>query len=169
MPFPPARGSLARAALAALSLSIAACAGGVQPSPWTEPAAEPRAQVEGEKSLGRLEGTWVPVAVERDGQAVPVGEWPHLRWKFAEGAAVVTSAGVSGGPPATRQWRAYVDRREEPWFLDLEDAEHRALGFAAVYKFDGDSLVVCWNEGRLRPRSFDTRGTGATRVTFARE
>lgn len=157
----------ARAALVPLLWLLApACSAPTRLSPGTHPTAETTTQ---KKPLGRLEGVWVPTAVERDGRAVAADEWEHLRWEFRGTKAVITSAGPGGGPPAIREWAVYLDQREEPWFLDLEDPENPPAGFAAVYRFDGESLVVCFNAGRLRPRSFETRGTGATRVTFRRE
>jgi uncharacterized protein (TIGR03067 family) len=153
---------LVRAALVSFLWLPAACSGPAHLSPGTTRTV----QTTGEKKpLGRLNGVWTPVAVERDGCALEEDRWEHRRWEFTGSKVVITCAGVGGRAPVIREWPVYLDHREEPWFMDLEDSESPLTGFAAIYRFDGESLVVCWNVGRLRPSSFATN-TGATRVTF---
>jgi RNA polymerase sigma factor (sigma-70 family) len=106
------------------------------------------------QDLDRLQGTWVIVSSEVDGQKDNFGE---LRLTFAGDR--VTYHSTKGEESAPLRLNASATPKE----IDI-DFEGGTL--PGIYEIEGNRLKWCWSKGHRRPASFDTAAPGSDILTF---
>jgi uncharacterized protein (TIGR03067 family) len=106
------------------------------------------------KELKRLEGTWLLVSAERNGQEAPKEALTDSRLvmqgdKFTIHQAGGTFEGTIGLDP-TRKPKAYDARATR---------DGRKVSTLGIYEIDDDTLRICYTpEGGQRPKEFATKG-----------
>jgi len=119
--------------------------------------------------LKQLQGKWVSVSQESGGKQEKESDWVQKAWEFKGNEVTVTIAGIGGRPDSTLTFELEIEPTKNPAQMDLK-AKNPKFGFTAVYKIDGDNLVVCWNAGREnRPAKLETTKNDVyTLITFKR-
>jgi uncharacterized protein (TIGR03067 family) len=106
----------------------------------------------------RLQGTWVLVSAEEDGQEVPreAIEAGSSRITF-KGSDYIDSSRASGDEVIQRgTFRLDASRR--PKELDL--VPDRGAAFHMIYNLDGDTLKIATSlDGKARPKDFKSTNT----------
>jgi uncharacterized protein (TIGR03067 family) len=96
----------------------------------------------------RIQGTWRPVRIETLGYRADEDSGVRKLLIF-EGDRVTTPGG------STCRFR--LDPLKEPKELDLLEANTDSAQFHAIFTFEGNQLVICFNTCLSpRPRSFTT-------------
>lgn len=119
------------------------------------------------KELARLDGEWVMVSGERDGQALPE-EYVKTATRVArDGVSTVTIAGM-----VVMKSKYTIDPTKKPKAIDFEATEGEAAGkkIQAIYELDGDTLKFCLSASdRDRPTDFTAKdGSGRTLSVWKR-
>src|SRR5262249_26169293 len=114
----------------------------------------------------KLQGTWVVVSCEGDGEKVPkeILEKEVVRFVIGPDTITIKVDGESKGED-----RYTLNPNADPKTIDLSDTEGRkALG---IYSLEGDKLRICWTErGKARPTEFATKpGSGFDLFVLKRE
>jgi uncharacterized protein (TIGR03067 family) len=114
----------------------------------------------------KLEGTWVVVSCEAEGEKVPeiILRKEVVRF-IIRGDTIALK--VDGEPKGEDRFR--LDPKACPKTIDLNGKEgQRALG---IYSLEGDHLRICWTErGKTRPAAFATQaGSGFDLFVLVRE
>src|SRR5262245_27699684 len=103
----------------------------------------------GAKDEQALEGLWQAVDLQANGQKAPAEEVKEIQIQI-KGEQLVIG-------PSTRKHKLAIDPDAKPKTLDLTPYDGPAKGkklSCAIYKLDGDKLVICLNEegeGKKRP------------------
>jgi uncharacterized protein (TIGR03067 family) len=128
-------------------------------------AAEARKQSKAD--LEKMQGTWVRVNMELDGNPFPL----EGVWTASYSGDVLTLA-IDGKVYRTGAI-VTLDTRQTPKAVNTWDAEgpFKDKTLPGIYEIDGDKLRVCFaNPGDARPTEFTTKkGTGFLYVEFKRE
>jgi uncharacterized protein (TIGR03067 family) len=114
----------------------------------------------------KLQGTWVVVSCEVEGEKVPEEILRKEVVRFIIRADTIALR-VDGEPKGEDRFR--LDPKACPKTIDLTTKEgHRALG---IYSLEGDQLRICWTErGKTRPATFATwPGSGFDLFVLQRE
>jgi uncharacterized protein (TIGR03067 family) len=119
------------------------------------------------KELARLEGEWVMVSGERDGQALPE-EYVKTATRVAkDGVSTVTIAGM-----VVMKSKYTIDPTKKPKAIDFEATEGEAQGkkIQGIYELDGDTLKFCLAASdKDRPTDFTAKeGSGRTASVWKR-
>jgi uncharacterized protein (TIGR03067 family) len=112
--------------------------------------------------LQRLEGVWVPVAVEADGkkiegEALKRPEWRDLPFSVKDGKMSLSVQGK------THPTDLQIGLTRKPKTMDciFTEAELKGTVDRRLYRLDGDILTICCDTVRptQRPAAFSSRGT----------
>lgn len=98
----------------------------------------------------KLNGAWLPVKQELGGRTQPETSFSEQRLVIRDSIYTFTAESVDKGMVK------YGDGR-----MDIYGKEGVNIGkhFAAIYKFENDQLVICYNlKGDGYPEAFDTKG-----------
>jgi uncharacterized protein (TIGR03067 family) len=119
-----------------------------------------------EKELRKLEGTWMLIGVEADGERTPGDTVKEYRVTI-EGTSYLTTT-----PKEKRRGTLAIDPTRKPRTMDITIIEGLEKGHTqhAIYELDGDTLRICGaSPGKDRPTDFETKGrTGWTLLLLKR-
>ena len=119
------------------------------------------------KELAQLEGEWVMVSGERDGQALPEEYVKSATRVAKDGVSTVTIAGM-----VVMKSKYTIDPTKKPKAIDFEPTEGESEGkkIQAIYELDGDTLRFCLApSGKDRPTEFTAKeGSGRTMSVWKR-
>ncbi len=110
---------------------------------------------EQKKEIELLQGTWVVVAQEADGQSRPESQFkPFNDWMLFEGTTLRRRQTAPDGKDVGEEVRYTVDPTKSPKTIDLTQFGRTAFG---VYELSGDTLKLCVsNNAAPRPTGFTT-------------
>ena len=119
------------------------------------------------KELAQLEGEWVMVSGERDGQTLPE-EYVKTATRVAkDGVSTVTIAGM-----VVMKSKYTIDPTKKPKAIDFEATEGEAAGkkIQGIYELDGDTVKFCVAApDKDRPTEFTAKeGSGWTMSVWKR-
>jgi uncharacterized protein (TIGR03067 family) len=100
-----------------------------------------------------LDGTWIPVTAELDGQLLPDDSLRAMKLYLA-GNKYVAKVGV-----VTDQGMLRLDAKKIPGTMDIigADGPNEGRTIHAIYELRGDRLTVCYAlQGDARPLEFKT-------------
>jgi RNA polymerase sigma-70 factor (ECF subfamily) len=106
-----------------------------------------------------IQGTWIPVSGEQDGEPLPKEKYKQGKLVFSEDkfSLQVLEMGQA------REGTFALDPEKQPNEIDLTFGDTTRMG---IYKLEGKKLTLVMSE-RGRPSDFDS--TGATMVTFEKK
>jgi uncharacterized protein (TIGR03067 family) len=114
------------------------------------------------KDLAALQGTWTVVTVEEAGKKAPQERVEKMRVVIKESTMTIQEEKASG----TRDERATfkLNLATKPKSMDIMPtwsenglSKEAAKPILGIYEVDGDSLKICWVEGKAeRPTKFAT-------------
>jgi uncharacterized protein (TIGR03067 family) len=126
------------------------------------------------EELARLDGEWRVVALESSGASVPADRLKDHRLVI-KGDAFVASRPRDDAPEETvrQEGTLTVDPTASPRTLDIVLKPEGGLGAPrtqrAIYKLEGDRLIVCSaRPGGDRPSGFDGKARSVTLMTLTR-
>lgn len=117
-------------------------------------ADNPKADV-GKKELQKLQGTWVAVSREENGQRVPPEELKHITVSFRGDKFTVRR-----GDKVIQAGTQKLDPTKKPKTLDATatEGEDKGTTLLGIYELKGDTLRVCFAaKGKSRPTEFKTK------------
>lgn len=117
-------------------------------SPAGDPAAADRE---------KLRGTWTPAAIERDGKRAGPGDadFENFKGQLFTFDAEKLAFKIPGGVGGDATYR--LDPSADPKGIDLTGVGSKSTT-KAIYKFDGDALILCRAEpDAARPTEFKTK------------
>ncbi|QEG30224.1 ECF RNA polymerase sigma factor SigE [Gemmata obscuriglobus] len=115
--------------------------------------------------FGDLQGRWVVVAMEGDGEKVPADVLEGMRWAI-KGDQITASQPRSTGKMAFK-----LNPDKTPKEIDLTSLDGTLKGTTSpgIYELDGPKLRVCFGE-KVRPTTFATaQGDGRTMIALEKE
>lgn len=121
---------------------------------------------EAKKDLEKLQGEWVIVSAERDGQPAPKEETASLKRTVKGDEYTVTRNGETIGKGKYR-----MDPTKKPKSIDAitksEDGEEITL--QGIYEFEGETYKVCFAmPGHPRPTDFKTSENSGRTLTVSK-
>ena len=120
------------------------------------------------KDLAALQGTWILVAMETEGDAVPAEEFKGWRAVY-EGDAVTLMSETE----VRRRAITTLDPSRSPKAINTwdQDGPYDDRTVPGIYELKGDSLKLCFaRPGDQRPTEFTTKkGTGFLLVVYERK
>jgi uncharacterized protein (TIGR03067 family) len=119
------------------------------------PAPVPRDSTAGDQK--KVQGTWRIVRMEEDGRAAPLPPSSSPIVTITRDRFVIKEGGRQEDVLFT------LNGRKRPKHITLRDKGKEIPG---VYKFAGDTFVICFSHGGVgpRPKDFNTRGVKNCRV-----
>jgi uncharacterized protein (TIGR03067 family) len=96
----------------------------------------------------KLQGTWVAVSIERDGEKHFQGDVASYRLTFAGDR--LTFHSKNGDKVAPYR----LDPTQKPKAIDIDYEE--GITTQGIYELTGDRLKLCYTKGGERPAGFDT-------------
>lgn len=100
-----------------------------------------------------LDGTWIPVAAELDGQPLAAESLRNMKL-FLVGNKYVARVGI-----VTDQGEVKLGSGTKPGTMDITGTggPNEGKTIRAIYELSGDRLTVCYAlDGRARPQDFRT-------------
>jgi uncharacterized protein (TIGR03067 family) len=132
-------------------------------------AADEPATAAGE-DIRQMQGEWIVVSSERDGQAAPEREIASIRRKVSGKTIEVELAGQEGIVTLTSDFT--LDATKDPKTIDVvrKDGPSQGVPTLAIYELkDGELRICSAPPGQPRPTSFETKpGTGHTMTVWKR-
>jgi uncharacterized protein (TIGR03067 family) len=120
------------------------------------------------KDLGTLDGDWVMVSGERDGQAIPDEYLKKGKRVFKDGEVTVTL-----GDMLLMTAKVSLDPGKKPKTIDYDvsDGFFKGRKQLGIYEIDGDTAKFCFtNPDKERPIDFTAKpGSGRTLSVWKRE
>jgi uncharacterized protein (TIGR03067 family) len=119
------------------------------------------------KELEKFQGKWVPVSTTIDGEALEEDELKHK-------SLVFKGEKLTGMYKDKKRWTASVkiDPSKNPARIDTtaEDGPRKGGTSKGIYKFDGDTLTICFVlDSKDRPTEFASRpGSGTLLIVHKR-
>jgi uncharacterized protein (TIGR03067 family) len=118
-------------------------------------------------ALNGLDGTWQAEEAELAGKKWPDEVTKSIQLVITKGKYLVKTA--EGDDRGTVQYMP----DQKPSAMDITGTEgpNKGKRFLAIYKLDGDKLVVCYDlTGKARPQEFKTQaGTAMFLVTYRKQ
>ena len=110
----------------------------------------------------KLQGEWACVAAEVQGKPWPKAE-KMAKWRMAVEGDIWTRT-FDDGHKSTCRIR--INPTKSPKHMDLYNMEFDPRYFGndptkAIYKWDGETLVICLGEWQKRPTEFESKKVGA--------
>jgi uncharacterized protein (TIGR03067 family) len=97
-------------------------------------------------------GEWAPVSAVIAGQATPVPKGSQITFSRDRKCT------IKDGMAASIDLTYTADAKKQPAEIDVSDADARAGAsvLKGIYKFDGDTLLICISLGGDRPKTFES-------------
>jgi uncharacterized protein (TIGR03067 family) len=137
--------------LAAVALALA-----FAPAPFPRPTRRDTK----ESDLTKMQGRWVRVKMT-------IGGRPG-----AQNTPVTVAGERMQFPAADDAWTITLDVTKRPKQIDLRRISNPKQMFRGVYRFDGDTLTICWRmspEEKQRPTEFSEGGEGVWFQVYKRQ
>ena len=119
------------------------------------------------KDMAQLEGEWVMVSGERDGQSLPEDYVKTAARVAKDGVSTVTIGGM-----VVMKSKYTIDPSKKPKAIDFEALEGEAKGdkLHGIYELDGDTVRFCLAPAdKARPTEFSAKeGSGRTMSVWKR-
>jgi uncharacterized protein (TIGR03067 family) len=117
--------------------------------------------------LKKMEGTWLPTAVELGGQKWSEEQMKVIKLVIADGKYTVTVSGKDD------KGTLKIDPSAKPATMDIVGTDGPNMGktFPAIYELSGDTLKICYGlDVKNRPSKFETTPqTALFLVTYKRQ
>ena len=133
-------------------------------------AAEPAKETAPQKAdLAALNGTWLMIAAEEDGQKTPAAEQKKLdiHPSLKDGKYTITTAGET-----TETGTFVIDATQKIRTVDVisGDGPMKDKKIQGIYKLDVDTLTLCYDlSGESRPTTFGSKaGTSLLLAVYSR-
>lgn len=98
----------------------------------------------------KLNGTWIPVKEEMAGNTLPPAAYQEQKLIINDTTYIMTAESIDKGAVQAKDGKMDIYGR---------GGVNKGKHFTAIYKFENDQLVVCYNlTGTNYPESFDTKG-----------
>ena len=110
----------------------------------------------------KLNGTWVPVKLEIDGNPLPPATFEKQKLIINDTAYTFIAESVDKG---------IISYKDGKMDIYGKDGVNAGRHITAIYKFENDQLVICYNlAGDKYPEAFETKGKSTYFLaTFKRE
>ncbi|HYV38585.1 MAG TPA: sigma-70 family RNA polymerase sigma factor, partial [Gemmataceae bacterium] len=126
------------------------------------PAAPPVATQDDavKKDLQALQGTWLAVIVERNGEKAPEDALKNVKVVIKEDKIVFNLDSDNRNPPFKTTFK--IDPSKKPKAMDIspEEGPQEGVSVPAIYELDGDALKICLDDRKgtsdKRPTEFKT-------------
>jgi uncharacterized protein (TIGR03067 family) len=126
-----------------------------------------RAGADEKSELKKMEGTWLPTAVQLSGQNWSDEQVKTLKLVIADGKFTVTVSGQDD------KGNLKLDPNAKPAAMDIvgTDGPNKGRTIPAIYELSGDTLKICYGLGvETRPTQFESKpGTRILLITYKRE
>jgi uncharacterized protein (TIGR03067 family) len=98
----------------------------------------------------KLNGTWVPVKLEINGQLLPPESFEKQKLIINDSAYTFIAESVDKGVVTSKDNKLDIYGR---------DGVNKGKHFTAIYKFENEQLIICYNlAGDVYPATFETTG-----------
>ncbi len=98
----------------------------------------------------KLNGTWVPVKLEINGEQLPAASFEKQKLIISDSVYTFIAESVDKG---------VVKYTGDKMDIYGRDGVNKGKHFTAIYKFDNEQLVICYNlTGDAYPATFETKG-----------
>lgn len=110
----------------------------------------------------QLNGTWVPVKLEIDGNALPPATFEKQKLIINDTAYTFIAESIDKG---------IISYKDGKMDIYGKDGVNAGRHITTIYKFENDQLVICYNlAGDKYPEAFETKGKPSYFLaTFKRE
>ncbi|MFL5243989.1 MAG: TIGR03067 domain-containing protein [Gemmataceae bacterium] len=127
------------------------------------------AKEDAKKEMDKLQGEWVMVSSERNGEAMPAEELKTLKRAIKGDEFTVFRDGQ-----ALVKGKFAVDPTKTPKTIDImfSEGENKDKPLLGIYEIDGDTQKVCYGApgNKDRPKEFSSKGDkGVTLSVWKRE
>jgi len=98
----------------------------------------------------KLNGTWIPVKLEMNGQLLPPASFEKQKLIINDSAYTFIAESVDKG---------VVTSKDDKLDIYGRDGVNKGKHFTAIYKFENEQLIICYNlSGDVYPATFETTG-----------
>ena len=122
------------------------------------------------KEIEKLQGKWVLVAVEREGEKVPEGAFKEEKITLAIAGDNLSFSRTRKGEKKNFDNGSYeiVDAGAKPKKIDLTGLPKPDVTMPGIYELDGNTLKICVGESK-RPTEFASKPGSKTGVLVLRK
>ncbi len=118
--------------------------------------------------LDKLQGTWVLVAMETEGEEVPAEGFKDWTAEYRENKVILRAADT-----VRRRGIVTLDPSRDPRAINTwdQDGPYEDRTVPGIYRIDGDTLKLCFaRPGEERPKEFTTKqGSGFLFCVYKRK
>jgi uncharacterized protein (TIGR03067 family) len=109
------------------------------------------------QDLKQLQGEWIVVAAERDGNKLPEESAKNMQLVIKDDTIEI-SEDKTAENPRVEIATLVLDPSKKPKQLDVKPTPKDAKPAYGIYELNGDNLKLCWaREGQERPTAFGTK------------